>query len=208
MPIGQQSERTSRISRAFNPCGYGKPLGLGVQRPHSVTLASMVKTKMGVCKYCGQRAGFLRSDHRECHEKHDAGWNEMVELVAKAAETGSGIDTLQTHLTQVASASYIPEGQIRDTLVSGWQRAVDRVLAHGVISEPVESSLSEFAKTFRFSDGELDAGAARTQLVKGVVLRELLSGKVPQSHNCARSTALQPCEVRNPGLDVSELQLL
>lgn len=103
----------------------------------------------------------------------------MAELVAKAAETGSGIDTLQTRLTQVASASYIPEGQIRDTLVSGWQRAVDRILAHGVVSEPVESSLSEFAKTFGFSDSELDAGAARTQLVKGVVLREVLSGKVP-----------------------------
>jgi hypothetical protein len=139
----------------------------------------MVKTKMSVCKYCGQRAGFLRSVHRECHEKHDAGWNEMLELVAKAAETGSGIDTLQTRLTQVASASYIPERQIRDTLVSGWQRAVDRVLAHGVVSEPVESSLNEFAKTFRFSDDELDAGAARTQLVKSVVLREVLSGKVP-----------------------------
>jgi hypothetical protein len=103
----------------------------------------------------------------------------MVELAATTAEKGIGTDTLQTQLTQVASASYISEGQIRDALVSGWERAVDRVLTQGVISAPVESSLNAFAKMFGFSDGELDASGARTRLVKGIILREVLSGTVP-----------------------------
>jgi hypothetical protein len=132
-----------------------------------------------MCQYCGQKAGFLRSVHPACRQQHDAGWSEMVELAAKVAETGNEVDSLEPRLTQVASASYVPEGQIRGALVSGWERAVDRVLASGVISEPVESSLTAFAKAFGFTDAELAVGGARTRLVKGAVLREVLSGKVP-----------------------------
>lgn len=40
---------------------------------------------MGDCKYCRQKAGFLRSKHQECEETHFSVRRKMVELSAQAA---------------------------------------------------------------------------------------------------------------------------
>ena len=40
---------------------------------------------MGDCKYCGQKAGFMRGKHKECESTYQGGRQRMVALVAEAA---------------------------------------------------------------------------------------------------------------------------
>jgi hypothetical protein len=35
---------------------------------------------MGDCKFCGQPAGFLRRQHKECADKYRQGWRKMLDI--------------------------------------------------------------------------------------------------------------------------------
>lgn len=38
---------------------------------------------MGICKYCGQSAGFFSRAHKECEEKHERGLKGMGDLMRR-----------------------------------------------------------------------------------------------------------------------------
>ena len=39
---------------------------------------------MGMCRYCGQNAGFLRKQHGQCRDLHATGIKEMTQLAAQS----------------------------------------------------------------------------------------------------------------------------
>ena len=62
---------------------------------------------MGDCRYCGKKAGLLRSAHRECREARDAGWSEMVDEAARAAASrGFSQTQLRLDLLAIAQRSF------------------------------------------------------------------------------------------------------
>ena len=137
---------------------------------------------MGTCVYCGKPAGFLRNKHRECAEKRDQGWAEMVSL-AKAAALGesseSSLEKISNRLAEIAKNSFIPPEQVREALIAGWEQAVTHFLEDGNLDPQEESQLTLFAEHFALTQEDLDKNGAYTQFVKGAVLRELMEGKVP-----------------------------
>ena len=48
-------------------------------------LSNLLKSAVGTCRYCGNKAGALARDHPECRRTFDVGLNRMVELAAEAA---------------------------------------------------------------------------------------------------------------------------
>ena len=48
-------------------------------------LSNLLKSAAGICRYCGNKPGSISPDQTECWRAHQAGWTEMVELVADAA---------------------------------------------------------------------------------------------------------------------------
>ncbi|GFN23678.1 hypothetical protein [Thermanaeromonas sp. C210] len=137
---------------------------------------------MGTCIYCGKPAGFLRKKHRECAEKRDRGWAEMVNLAKDAAlgESPEGtLETLAGRLEEVARESFIPPEQVRDALIAGWEKAVNHFLEDGNLDAQEENRLAQFARHFDFTQEDLDRNGFYTRFVKGAVLRELMEGKVP-----------------------------
>ena len=66
---------------------------------------------MGNCKYCGQKAGFLRRSHKDCDDAHKAGRQRMVALVADAAgQSHFSEAALLSDLEMIAAGSYIDDG--------------------------------------------------------------------------------------------------
>ena len=45
----------------------------------------LLQSLTGTCRYCGQKAGFLRKQHSPCRDLHTTGIQEMVQLAAQAA---------------------------------------------------------------------------------------------------------------------------
>lgn len=134
---------------------------------------------MGNCKYCGQPAGLLRSQHRECADKYEQGWQKMIALAQEAAQGQRDIGNLHSSISSIASHSFVPAEQTTTAIVRGWEKAVSHYLEDGNLSVDEESQLTSFAAHFDLSEDELDQCGLYTQLVQGAVLREIMAGNLP-----------------------------
>jgi len=134
---------------------------------------------MGQCQYCGLDAGVLRKHHKECEEKHDRGWNRMLDLTTDAARTGQGYEKLEPGLAALATYAYVHSAQIHEALVTGWERAAGEAIEDRVLSIDEESRLSGFVKRFQLSRDELDRNKGWIRIVMAACLRDVLEGKTP-----------------------------
>ncbi len=135
---------------------------------------------MGDCRLCRQDAGFLRNVHRECEEANERGRRQMASLARNAATGDYAAERLVPELGRIAEASYIPSAGIREALLTGWEQAVTESLDDHLLTEAEEQALLEYADRFHISPAEQNRGNARTRIIQGSVLRDLLDGKLPE----------------------------
>lgn len=135
---------------------------------------------MGDCKYCGQPAGFLRQQHRECAEKYQQGWQQMLYLAEQAARGQGDVKSLRSRLSSIASNSFIPDEQVAEAIINGWEQAVNHFIEDGSLSREEENHLTQFAAHFNLTQNDLDGRGVYAQFVKGAVLREVMEGNISQ----------------------------
>jgi hypothetical protein len=134
---------------------------------------------MGRCSYCGENAGFLRSYHRACEDRHNQGWEQMLDLSSQVALNPAASDDLMGELGRLQQSSYVDPDGVRRALIEGWQGAVERCLDDHLISEAEQESLSQYQERYALDREELDRNGAYTHLVQGTIIRELTEGKIP-----------------------------
>jgi len=135
---------------------------------------------MGNCKYCGQPAGLLRYQHKECADKHRQGWQKMINLAQQAAQGQGDINSLHSRISSIAAYSFVPAEQVNQAIITGWEQAAAHFIEDGNLSLEEEHQLTQFAAHFNLSQNELDQRGIYTQFVKGAVLREVMEGKIPE----------------------------
>lgn len=140
---------------------------------------------MGQCRFCYQSAGFLRSQHRECRERHEFGKKEVVALVSEIGTPERDLSRLETQIGEIAAGCFVDDFMLRDLVVSGWERAVEVAFEDRVISEEEERLLSELQRHFGLSDEVVDRNGALGRTKKGKVIRELLNGNFPDQFAAA-----------------------
>mgnify|MGYP000055858716 FL=1 len=134
---------------------------------------------MGICVYCGKPAGFLQKAHPECEAKHKEGLNQIAELVAASLAGSVPISELPERLEEIAKESFVSQSQLREVLITEWEKSVERFLEDNQLSESEEALLMEFASRLSLSQAELDKRGAYTRLVKAAVIRDLMNGIIP-----------------------------
>lgn len=135
---------------------------------------------MGDCKYCGKPAGLLRSAHKECKAKNESGKTEIMSLIKKAAHDASFVSSLKSTAEVVAQKHFIRTSDIPSVVINGWERAVEAAFEDGVLTKEEESNLVDIQNHFELDQKDLDKNGAFSKVVKGVVLRELLNGTIPE----------------------------
>ncbi len=104
---------------------------------------------MGNCKHCGQKAGWFRSSHKECDTTHQAGRQQMVEMVmAAAGQPDFNESSLLDNLSLVAGQSFVDDDGVRAVIAEGWRQAVSEGLADGILTRDEEARLREFREQF------------------------------------------------------------
>ena len=117
---------------------------------------------MGRCRYCGENAGFLRSQHGECGERHDEGVRRMTDLVAEAATASDfSRDALVRSLESIADVARADAGTVDAAISGGWSLAVEDAMSDGVLSEAEETRLKEFRDALLAAGDRRVAEAAR-----------------------------------------------
>lgn len=144
---------------------------------------------MGKCKFCGNSAGFLRHSHEECELKNRAKKREyeaskqliISEIEGACFYSGNNFSLLEKKINEIAESNNILD--IKNLIVSGWERAVDRAFDAGVLTEKEETNFVNLIKHFSISKTQLDHNEAFKKIVKGAVLRDVMNGIIPEGMN-------------------------
>ena len=98
----------------------------------------------------------------------------MVSLASNVARTGNGLQTLEQQLNHIAVSSTPACLNVRQTLIRGWERAVDGILSNGVLTAPDEVILMTYVQKFGLAQGDLNSNGTFTRLAYGCALRDVL----------------------------------
>lgn len=134
---------------------------------------------MGNCKYCGQKAGFLRRSHKDCDNAHQTGRQQMIALVADAAgESNFSEAALLSDLETIAAGSYIDADGIRAAIAEGWHQAVKEWLADGILTQDEEARLRDFRNQFAIDGQDRVGQDAAAQLHRAARDRMMLDARL------------------------------
>lgn len=130
---------------------------------------------MGLCRFCGKPAGFLRKEHRECREKYNQGVSSISSMIASSLTS----NVEREEILKIASDSFINETELKDIILTAWDKALDNALLDEVITKDEESRLVDILFKFGFNIEELSSKPSYLKLIKILVLRDILEGKIP-----------------------------
>ena len=134
---------------------------------------------MGVCVYCGKKAGFLRKLHQECESRATAGKRELIEIGSRVLNGGDAIEASR-RVHEIVLDTHLPDVVVGDILAKEFESAVDEALSDGLLTEAEEQRLLHYKKTFSLNSDFLDRySRSITRVRDGGILRRIVSGDYP-----------------------------
>lgn len=136
---------------------------------------------MGACVYCGEPAGWFRSRHAACAEKHATAVHKIPGFFVQALASPLPATRFRELAEQIASSHYVDGREFRQLVIKGISDVIDAALADHMITPEEEQRIDELGKAFGLSGPDL--GAAGHRLVKAAILRDLDDGRIPRRVN-------------------------
>ena len=104
----------------------------------------------------------------------------MIEIATEAAVDSAKLDDAHNRILSTARDSYISEDRVQESMILGWERAVEHFFENGRLDEEEEAPLRQFLSRFGLGPDLVDVRGAFSRLVKGAVLRDVMNGVVPK----------------------------
>jgi hypothetical protein len=136
---------------------------------------------MGLCKYCGEKAGLFRSKHKACEAKKLAGQANIIHEVEQFILHKDEFDHLKTNVQQIASENFIQLEELNALYGKGFDEAVAKILEDGILTEEEETQIGLFKSHFKDDFEKIDTNKSINKVVKSIILRDLLNGTIPES---------------------------
>jgi hypothetical protein len=112
---------------------------------------------MSKCNYCGDSA---HADHLACEEDFQLGEMQIAMEVAGAVSAGGDIEGLPSRVAMTARQARIPEQRLRELVIAGWVRAIERFLEDKALNEDEERRLIRLEHLFGLTHADLNASEA------------------------------------------------
>ncbi|MFC1527960.1 hypothetical protein ACFL5D_04400 [Candidatus Neomarinimicrobiota bacterium] len=135
---------------------------------------------MSNCIYCGKPAGLLKKQHKECFVKNVNGKQEIISIITDAVTNKQLLKSIKSQIDAIAKNSFISDLTKNDLILEGWEGSVEKAFEDGILTEQEGERLTDIVEYFKISEEELDCNGMWGKIVKGVVLRELLEGIIPE----------------------------
>ena len=133
---------------------------------------------MGQCRYCGDNAGFFKSQHKACKNRFSYGFQQMVDM---AAESATGIDfneaSLRKSLAGIAKQSFASNEDIDVAIARGWARSVHDAISDGILTRDEEDGLRDFRDRMSVTDDPAAVDASE-DLQRGAEDRLVLAARM------------------------------
>ena len=100
---------------------------------------------MGHCRYCGHRAGWFRSSHRQCAATYRQGLAQLVDLVVAASVRPDFTQRRMLHILDgLAQQCYVPAEYLPAVLAAGWHLSDLNRMVDDVPTRSETARLREF----------------------------------------------------------------
>ena len=117
-------------------------------------MTPFLRSLNGTCRYCNQKAGFLRKQHTQCSDLHTQGLQEMSQLAAQAAGTsGFNEQALRNTLQAIATRARATPDEIAGAIAAGFAQGVKHAMQDGTLTAEEETNLRTFRD--RMADHDL-----------------------------------------------------
>ncbi|MGD9638740.1 MAG: hypothetical protein AB7U85_06740 [Alphaproteobacteria bacterium] len=133
---------------------------------------------MGICKYCGEDAGFLRKKHKECERKYLEGKNAVIDIIHNAF-ISKNITNMVNNIKEICDSSYIKDFDKKLFISTGWEKSIDTAFEDDLVSEEEENLLCDILEKFSLTQYDVNNNGYYTKLIKGTVIRTLINGEIP-----------------------------
>ncbi|MDE5662717.1 MAG: hypothetical protein K2I37_01625 [Muribaculaceae bacterium] len=134
---------------------------------------------MGKCKYCGQDAGFFRSQHAECEQSHQNGIARIMAILAGCFERKEDFYLHQNELQAICREAFVTDDICRQIYCKAFDAAIEQYLDDGIIDNDEERTVARFMQFTGLPQHQLNANKSLEKVVQSKVLQELLNGQVP-----------------------------
>ena len=113
---------------------------------------------MGACKYCGESAGFLRREHKECRLNHEAAAQAVRMACIGAALYGEDLDGLRERIRSEWAKVGVAASQLQidENIAEGWGHALADAMEDRMMEEEERLGLNRYRSKFRLSETVLD----------------------------------------------------
>ena len=113
---------------------------------------------MGNCTYCGESAGFLRKEHKECREKNERALETVKNICVDAALHGTGLDELKDRIreTFAAANATISDSELEANLATGWTHALGAAIEDRILTTEEKRGLNQYRRHFGLSEYRLN----------------------------------------------------
>lgn len=136
---------------------------------------------MGNCKYCNQKAGFLKNKHKECEKKYTNGVNSIPHIICNAFIEKNISNNISEIINEIAKDNFIADMEKKSLIIKGWHKSVDTAFEDKILSCEEESLLLKIMNHFALTQSDLDSDGHYSKLAKGSILREVMNGEIPAS---------------------------
>ena len=163
-------------------------------------MTPFLRSLNGTCRYCNQKAGFLRKQHTQCSDLHTQGLQEMSQLAAQAAGTsGFNEQALRNTLQAIATRARATPDEIASAIANGWAQGIKHAMQDGTLTADEEANLRAFRDRMADHDlpsvitGSTTLDRASADRITGMARRAALdhgSGALQELDNDLRRTSM------------------
>lgn len=136
---------------------------------------------MGICKFCGKKAGLFSSLHEECKTANINGKLAVIDKVSIALSSMTDFTNLKREINTIAETAYITKEEVNFLYCLGFDKAVDTFLDDGIISPEEDEKLGNFQKQLNLGQDVLNLNGSYNRIVQSEILKDVLDGKIPKS---------------------------
>jgi hypothetical protein len=135
---------------------------------------------MGKCTYCGQGAGWFRSQHKECAAAHKTGIDAIATLVRNALVAGETPQQIKPEMDQHAADGRVAAPALSTAIGSGIAHALQTFLEDHSLSAEEEKRVEQYLEGLPIDPDEVQRSGLAGTIVKASLLRSISEGTIPE----------------------------
>lgn len=132
---------------------------------------------MAICRYCGRRAGFFRSQHGECAEHHKRAISMIPGFFEKMLASQLSAERFTELLQDTAKASFVKRDELISLCKTSLGNVIDSILKERPATIAEGQRIADLTDTLEAAFSE--SFGLNEKLVKASIISELYDGRIP-----------------------------